>query len=572
MSSTKDDGKQKKAVRGQWRENEKAHEIPDNNMWIVFPCIMGAVFLSAMDQTIVSTALATISDELHASEAEYSWVGVAYMLTSTAMIPVVSKLGNIVGEKIIFLVGIVVFLLGSGLCGGAKSMIWLCTARGVQGLGGGTIMASVQIIISLITPLQSRGKFSGLIGSVWGVASLIGPLVGGAFTEHVNWNWCFFINLPIGGVVLIALIVFLKLNPKERPPYKEVLKQFDYIGLLSILTAAICIIVGFSVASSSTWKNPAVIALIVVGGVVLLFAGVWETYTTKSQIIPPRLFKTLTTSSILFGTFFHAFGFFNGSYYLPLYFQVANESSPTLAGVELLPFSLGSSITSVLSGFLVARYKRYRPIIWCSWAVQIVGYALITTLERDSNRAKQVLYLLVTAFGVGGLFQTPLLALQAAVPLADMGLSTGAYVFVRSMAGTVAISVGGTIMSNLTKKKLANIPDAGAMASSSTEDLTGIKDIEPVELKLEIQQAYSEAIATIFIVVVALIGVGLITSLFIKRYSMEVKNVKQGETQEEDKEKQDDKEKQTDIEGSSQITAAAATESYEKQEKEKGTS
>lgn len=346
---------------------------------------------------------------------------------------------------------------------------------------------------------------------------------------------------------MAALSYFLKLNPKERPSWREVLKQFDFIGLLSILIGSVCIILGFSIASTAGWQNSAVIALIVVGGVVTIFFGVWEMYTTKAAIIPPRLFRTLTTTSILIGTFFHSIGYLSSSFYLPVYFQVANEASALESGIQLLPFTLGASIVSIICGLTVARFKRYRIIIWTCWTIQVVGYGLMTTLRNDSNRAKQVTYLLVAALGVGGLFQTPLLALQAAVPIADMSQATGAYVFVRSLGGCISISIGGTIVSSISQKKLQNIPNAGSLAGLSTEDLTGIKNIQPDSLKLQVQAAYSEAIATIFIVVVVLIGCGLISSLFIKRYSMYANNVKQGEQKVEDKEKQQKQHTEQDL-------------------------
>ncbi|TIA68573.1 hypothetical protein E3P92_04014 [Wallemia ichthyophaga] len=529
MKPAKSPGIEKKAFRGQWRKDEKAQEIPDNNMFIVFPCIMAATFLCALDSTIITTALPSISADLQMDSAEYSWVGVAYLLTSCALIPVVSKVGTIVGEKLIFIVGILCFCLGSGLCAGAKSGFWLCIARGVQGLGGGTIMSSVQIVISLITELSNRGLYSGLIGSVWGIASVLGPLLGGAITEHANWRWCFWINLPISAVVMAALCYFLKLSPRERPNWKQVLIQFDYVGLVSILIGSVCLILGFSIASNSGWQNPAVIALVVVGGVVTIFFGVWETYTTSSAIIPPRLFKTLTTTSILIGNLFHSIGYLASCYYLPVFFQVADGTGPLESGVRLLPYTLGASVVSIVCGLLVARFHKYRIMIWLSWAIQVLGYGLMTTLRNDSNTAKQILYILVASLGVGCLFQVPLLAMQSSLPIVDVSTGTGAYVFVRSLGGCIAISVSGTIVSNVSKKKLQNIPNAGSLAGLSTENLTDIKNIEPESLKVQVQAAYSEAIAKIFIMVVVLAGCGLISSLFIKRYEMRTNTVKKGE-------------------------------------------
>ncbi|TIA87123.1 hypothetical protein E3P99_03372 [Wallemia hederae] len=550
----------KKAVRGQWRKDEKAQEIPENKMIVVFPCIMAAIFLAALDSTIVATALPSISAELQMSSAEYSWVGSAFMMCSTAVIPLVARIGSIIGEKVVFIVGILVFLLGSGLCGGAKTGFWLCIARGVQGLGGGTILSSVQIIISLITKLENRGKYSGLIGSVWGIASVLGPLIGGAFTENVNWNWCFWVNLPIGGAVLVALTWFLKLNPTDRPQWKDVLKQFDFVGLFLIIAGAVCLILGFSFASTDGFQAPGVIALIVVGGVLIIVFGVWEMYTTKVAIVPPRLFKTMTTTSILIGNFAHAVNYMTASYFLPVYFQVSNEASALDSGIQLLPFTLGASVVSIIAGLTVARFKKYRLIIWVSWTIQVLGYGLMTSLRNDSNRAKQVLYLLVAALGVGGLFQTPLLAMQAAVPIKDMAQSTGAYVFVRSLGGCIGISVGGVMMSTISQKKLRKIPNIGSLANLSTEDITRIKHIQPDSLKLQIQAAWARGVSSFFILAVVLAACGLLSSLFIKRYSMYINNVKSGEKKEEDTEKQQVEGSDTDHHAD-EVTTVPATAS-----------
>ncbi|GJE96610.1 MFS general substrate transporter [Phanerochaete sordida] len=510
-----------------WQDEEQI--LPKNNIPLVFFALLLTTFLAALDETIVATALPTITADLHGGK-DYSWVGSAYLLATAALSPLYGKVSDLVGRKAVLYPIIVLFLIGSALSGAAQSMTWLIIARAIQGIGGGGILQMVNIIIGDIVPLEKRGTFGGYTGALWGIASIIGPLVGGALSDHASWRWCFWINLPTGGIALALLVFSLHFNPVQNDKsFRQHVAEFDFAGLILLLAGVVCLLLGFN-QSETSWQSPATIALLAVGGVVLLIAALWECFTTRSPIIPPRLFKTRTTAIILITVFLHAFAFFAASFYLPVYYQALGASA-TLAGVKMLPFCLGACIASFIVGFLVNILGDVRKIMAVSFAVMTLGFGLMIMLSNTSSIAAQEIYPLISGVGFGGLFFPPIVAMQAAMPIKDMATSTATVGLLRQLGSTIGVSVGQVIWTSEIRRRLRGVEGLNIDLSGSgiADSVRQLKDIQPESLRNLVLRAYTKSIAVIWILDTPLLGVCFLLVLFMKHYSLKRKFVQSDE-------------------------------------------
>jgi len=411
-------------------------------MEILFAIMLG-LFLGALDQTIVGPVLPKIATELNGADL-YTWVVASYLLTSTATVPIYGKLSDIYGRKPLLTIGIVLFLVGSALSGLSQSMWELILFRGIQGLGAGALFPiALAVIGDLFTPAE-RGKYQGLFGAVFGIAFLVGPGLGGFLTDNFSWHWIFYVNIPIG---LAALLVIERLLPNVRLGKKV---SIDYLGVVMLSAGLVPILVGLTVAETSTWTDISVWGTIAAGFVFLGLFVLVEA-RAKDPIIPLHLFRSRTFSASMIAIFLATFGFGAAIIFLPLYFQVVQGASATASGYMLLPFLFGLIASSIVSGQIVSRTGRYKSVIVAGVAILVVGLALMAQLRADTPNLLLWGWMFVAGLGVGPTFAIFTIIVQNAVPFHELGTATSDLTLFRQIGTTVGLTFGFTLFrTNLT--------------------------------------------------------------------------------------------------------------------------
>jgi EmrB/QacA subfamily drug resistance transporter len=469
--------------------------------------LMAGMLLAALDQTIVGTALPTIVGKLGGIE-HYSWVVTAYLLASTASTPLYGKVSDLYGRRPVFLFAIGTFLVGSLLAGLSWSMMPLIAFRGIQGLGAGGLMTLAFTIISDAVPPRDRGRYQGLFGAVFGVASVAGPLVGGYFAEH-DWRWIFYVNLPIGVVALFLSNYVLRLLPHQRRQHK-----IDWWGALALVVGVSSILLGLSWGGKEyAWGSPTIVALFVVGVVVSAVFLVIEARATE-PILPLRLFRRPTFSIANAATFILGFGMFGSIIYVPLYLQIVKGATPTASGLLMLPMMVGIIFTSVASGQLISKLGRYKWFPVAGTLVMAVGLLLFTSLGVDTSLWQTFVPMVVIGVGLGLAMQPLILAVQNALDLRDMGAGTSTATFFRSLGGSFGVAALGAIMTNRLSAELqpriaaaaAQLPPAvrqkfgGALSGGvSINDPKAIKAL-PAVLRHAIEAGFVAALHPLFLV------------------------------------------------------------------------
>jgi EmrB/QacA subfamily drug resistance transporter len=486
---------------------EDREEVPGSVLVPIGALLLG-MLLAALDQTIVSTALPTIVSDLGGLE-HLSWVVTAYLLAATAATPLWGKLGDQYGRKRLFQTAIGIFLVGSALCGVAQSMPELIAFRAVQGLGGGGLMVlSMAIVGDLVSP-RERGRYQGLFGAVFGATSVLGPLLGGVFTEHLNWRWVFYINLPVGVVALAVIAAVLHI------PHRATRHVIDYLGTLLIASVATCLVLVASLGGTTWgWGSPQIIGLAVLGAVL---AAVFVAVERKAAepVLPLKLFRvrTFTLSAVI--SFVVGFAMFGAMTYLPTFLQVVQGVSPTMSGVHMLPMVVGVLLASTGSGQIVSRTGRWKVFPVAGTAVTTFGLLLLHRLDETSSTAEMSAYFFVFGLGLGLVMQVLVLIVQNAVPYEDLGVATSGATFFRSIGAAFGVAIFGTVFASRLGDKLtdalrgAQLPP-GVSADSLKADPRGIGALPPA-LRPEALHAYASAITDVFLYAapVALLGFAL---------------------------------------------------------------
>lgn len=494
------------------------------NFLIVFGLCL-ALFLAALDVTIISTAIPTISAHFNSSQG-YVWVGSAYLLGNAAFVPTWGKVSDIFGRKPVLLLSIAIFWVGSLLCAVSNSMGMLIAARAIQGVGGGGTIALPNICISDLFSMRNRGMYFGILGMVWALASAVGPVLGGIFTSQVSWRWCFYINLPISGVGMIILFFVLKLH-NPRTPMKEGLAAIDWTGSLLIVGGTLMFLMGLEFGGVKfPWDSPTVLCLIIFGFVTIGIFVVYEGKFAKYPLTPLRLFKHRNSVVAYCLAFTHAFTFMGGSYWLPLYFQGVLRASSLMSGVYLLPFVLSLSFISGGVGIVIKKTGNYKIPISSGFLIMVLGFGLFVDLGPRVNWAKLIIFQIIAGIGVGPNFQSPLIALQSNVEPRDIGSATSSFAFLRQMGTSVSVVVGGVIFNNEMGRQQATLqrelgPEladllTGANAAGNVERIASLTG-EDGDIA---RGAYWRAMRTMYIVYTCFGALGLIISLFVKQVKL----------------------------------------------------
>jgi MFS family permease len=407
-----------------------------------------SVFLSALDLTIITPTIPTIVRGFH-STTGYVWIGSAFILSSTASTPVWGSLADIWGRKPILLIALTIFLGGSLLCALAPSMHSLIAGRAVQGIGSSGMGTTVNIIICDTFSLRDRGLYLAITSVVWAIGSAIGPVIGGSFTTKVSWRWCFWINLPIGAVVLVVLLFFLKL-PSPHTPVLAGLKAIDWVGSILIVGAALMILLGLDFGNVTfPWSSVTVVCLIVFGFVTIGVFIMNEWKFAKNPVIPLRLFIKRSAVAAYFVWACNFYILIGLSYYLPLYSQSVLGANALVSGVHLIPLIVACSLSAACTGAYIQKTGTYLPITYIAHVFLCLGTGLLISVRVGESLTKLIIFQIITGIGVGMNIEPPLIAAQAAMTVMDTAVIQATMTFMRSLATTVAVVVGGVIVRNV---------------------------------------------------------------------------------------------------------------------------
>ena len=492
---------------------DTGEEHVSGNVLVSIGALLLGMLLAALDQTIVSTALPTIVSDLGGME-HLSWVVTAYLLASTAATPLWGKLGDQYGRKRLFQTAIVIFLIGSALCGMAQDMPQLIAFRALQGLGGGGLMVLSMAIVGDLVPPRERGRYQGLFGAVFGATSILGPLLGGLFTEHLSWRWVFYVNLPVGVVALAVIAVVLRI------PRRSAKHVIDYLGTFLIAAVATCLVLVASLGGTTWgWGSPQIVGLAVLG-VLLAVAFVAVERRAAEPVLPLKLFRIRTFALSAVISFIVGFAMFGAMTYLPTFLQVVQGVSPTMSGVHMLPMVFGLLLSSTVSGQIVSRTGRWKVFPVAGTAVTTLGLLLLHRLDEGSSTWLMSLYFCVFGLGLGLVMQVLVLIVQNAVSYEDLGVATSGATFFRSIGASFGVAIFGTVFANRLGDKLAEalrgvqLPP-GVSVSGLESDSRGLGEL-PAALRPAALHAYASSITDVFLYAAPVAFLGFVLAWFLK--------------------------------------------------------
>ncbi|GAA6035590.1 hypothetical protein JCM8097_004917 [Rhodosporidiobolus ruineniae] len=498
-------------------DDKPVQEKKSLRFWLIFAALCMATFLSALDLTAVSTALPDIAAEFHTSD--YSWVGSAYALTSTALIPWTGGLAAIFGRRPVMLGALVLFALGSALAGAAQNMSMMLAGRSIQGIGGGAILTMTEIVITDLVPLAERGAYFGIIGAVWALASAIGPPIGGALASGGAWRWLFYLNLPLTGIAIVLVALFLRVKAPQTT-MKEKLEQMDYANFIFV-GAATATVLGLTWGGVTySWSSYKVLVPLILG-----LAGIAAFLYVEKRFVkyPTVPFDILTHRTSLLGyatTFLHSIVVLAIIYFLPVYFQATKGASAIRSGIDLFPVSFIVAPFAIVVGISVTVTGHYKIQNHIGWTFLTLGMGLMTILKWDSSTVMWVFFTIIPTIGAGLLYAATNFPVLAPLKPAQQPHAMAFYGFIRSFGQVFGIAIGSTVLQNQLAKKLpadfAAQFGEGEIAFAAIPYIKGLA--EP--LRTLVRAAFADSLRTIWQVCIGVAGLGFLLSLGIQQMSL----------------------------------------------------
>ncbi|KAJ0369685.1 hypothetical protein COL26b_010379 [Colletotrichum chrysophilum] len=489
---------------------------------LVLGSLFISMFLVSLDRLIITTAIPKITDEFD-SVTDVGWYGSVFLLTTCAFQLLFGKIYSFYSIKATFLVSVLLFEVGSAICGAAPSSDVFIFGRALAGVGSAGILTGVIIVIVHAVPLHKRPMYQGMFGAVFGIASIIGPLVGGAFTTRLTWRWCFYINLPFGGVAALVIVFLLKLPDREASTLstKAKLAQLDFYGTSVLIPGTVCLLLALQWGGLTyAWNNGRIVALLVLACVLLIGFVMVQVFLPKTATIPPKVFKQRSILAGVFATFCIGSQNMIIIYYLPIWFQAIQGVSAVESGIRLLPLVLSMVVSSLMTGGLIRRTGYYTPFLIIGVCFMSVGAGLLNTLQLDTPSAKWIGYQILYGFGTGCASQVPNIAAQTVLPKKDVPIGTSLMFFSQLLGGAIFISVGQNVLNNQLLERLSSVPgfNSALIESSGATSLTDL----PASVKQTVLVGYNESLRVVFRLGLILTCLSILGAL-----AMEWRSVKQ---------------------------------------------